>query len=107
MQESFVEVNSIQTQILSYGHKIGESFGDTKEIVLIITGCPGIPKYYPTYIKTVYNYLEKQIPVFVIGHAGIADPDYVDLKIPPLKGNANLFNKEGNVKHKVSQLDDL
>lgn len=107
MQESFVEVNSIQTQILSIGHKIGESFDENvKEVVLVISGCPGIPTYYPTYLRTIYNYLDKKMPVIVIGHAGMVENDDIDLKIPKLKGNKHLFDKAGNIAHKVRQPND-
>lgn len=75
MNETYVEVRGIKTQVLSFGHTAGDPFDDSiKEMVLIIPGCPGIPKYYPTYMKTVYNYLEKQMPVYTVSHCGIADP---------------------------------
>lgn len=71
MQEGFVEINSVPTHIFTWGHWIQDKFDSkTKEIVLIVSGNPGLPGFYTTFGSTLYNEFNKEVPVWVIGHAG-------------------------------------
>lgn len=71
MQEGYVVINSVPTHIYTYGKWIEEKFDeDTKEIVLIISGNPGLPGFYTTFASTLYDEFQKRVPVWVIGQAG-------------------------------------
>lgn len=69
MQEAYVNVNNIPTHILTRGKWIEESFSNNqKEVVIIITGNPGLPGFYTKYISTIHENLVDDIPVWVIGN---------------------------------------
>lgn len=71
MQEDYVEVNQVPTHVLTWGHSIRDKFdGDKKEMVLVITGNPGLVGFYSSFGTTLFHELDKKIPVWVIGHAG-------------------------------------
>lgn len=67
MQESYPVVGNVPTHILTWGKWIEESLGDHKEIVLCITGNPGLPGFYTKFLSTVHECLNKEMPVWVIG----------------------------------------
>lgn len=66
MNESFVLINDVPTHIFTWGPWIEESFS-RKEIVLCITGNPGLAGYYTQFLATIYETLGKDIPVWIIG----------------------------------------
>lgn len=56
---------------MSWGQRVEDRFDEKiKEIVLLIPGNPGICGYYTTFCSTIFNELEKEIPVWVVSHAG-------------------------------------
>jgi hypothetical protein len=87
MQESFVTINNVATHVMCWGHSIEEKFGnEIQEIVIVIPGNPGedriqllfvtlvntipysgLPGFYTSFCSTLFNELEKEVPVLVIG----------------------------------------
>lgn len=73
MQEGFVDkVNSVPTHIFTWGQWISPYEESKKELIIVITGNPGLPGFYTTFCSTLYNELDNKIPVWAIGHAGEA-----------------------------------
>lgn len=71
MQEGFVEVNSVPTHIFTWGQWIQDRFDPrTKDIVLVVSGNPGLAGFYTKFCSTLFDELDKEVPVWVIGHAG-------------------------------------
>lgn len=121
MQEAYVNISDIPTHIMTWGKWIEESLGDTKEIVICITGNPGkiefhlqrpdllippplsgLPGFYTKFLNQLHTQLEHQIPVWLIGHQGHDDPPATSIrKVPKLRGNEQHFNLDGQIKHKV------
>lgn len=103
MQESYPVVGKVPTHILTWGKWIEESLGGQKEIVICITGNPGLPGFYTQFLSTVYECLNKELPVWVIGHAGHDEAEDGPYKkpLPPLEGNESLYNLAGQLQHKV------
>lgn len=66
MDTEFVEICGVPTKILTWGKRVGEKF-DRKEIILFITGNPGLPGFYITFLATLFNCLQGNIPVWIIG----------------------------------------
>lgn len=66
MQENFVNILDVPTHIFSWGHWIEESF-DKKEVVLCITGNPGLPGFYTEFMSTIYQTVGPDMPVWLIG----------------------------------------
>lgn len=70
MEESYVMINSVPTHIFTWGKWITEKSIESKELVLIISGNPGLPGFYTKFASSLYNELDKETPIWVIGHAG-------------------------------------
>lgn len=71
MKEGYVEVNTVPTHIFTWGQWIEDDFDEgTKEIVLMVTGNPGLGGFYTQFCSTIHDELDNKIPVWVIGHAG-------------------------------------
>jgi hypothetical protein len=77
MQEDYVVINAVPTHIFTWGKWINEDFGESnKELVLLITGSPGIPEFYSNFCSSLYEELDKEVPIWVIGHAGMNKFNY-------------------------------
>lgn len=66
MDSTFVDVCGVPTKIITLGTGLGEKF-DKKELVLCITGNPGLCDFYITFLTTLYRFLEGNVPVWIIG----------------------------------------
>lgn len=66
MDGKFIDICGVPTKICTLGKKLEENF-DRKEIVLIITGNPGLSGFYLTFITTLFKFLHGNIPVWLIG----------------------------------------
>ncbi|KAG4071816.1 hypothetical protein HA402_005977 [Bradysia odoriphaga] len=105
MQEAFVNINSIPTHIISWAPWIEESF-PKKEVVICITGNPGLPGFYTKFSKTIHEHIDPDIPVWVIGHAGHDEPPETSLRrVPPLRGNEDKYNLDAQIKHKLEFIE--
>lgn len=72
MRDDFVEINTVPTHIFTFGQWIQDDFDPKfKEIVLIISGNPGLTGFYTTFGSALYDELNQEIPVWVIGQAGL------------------------------------
>lgn len=108
MQDNYVDVAGIPTRILTMGKWIEEPFDPVKEkeIVLIITGNPGLPGFYTSFITTLYQQLGRQLPVWIIGHAGHEEPDGKRRsQVPKLQGNEDKYDLAGQLAHKIDFLN--
>lgn len=71
MKEGFIEVNSVPTHIFTWGKWVTDEWDtETKEIVLLITGNPGLGGFYTAFCSTLYEELDHKVPIWCIGHAG-------------------------------------
>lgn len=67
-----------------------------------------MPGYYTTFCESLYETLSKEVPIWVIGHAGHSEPKETEteMKIPKLsKDNSHLFDLNGQLKHKIEFID--
>ena len=108
MQEAYVNINEVPTHIMTWGKWVEESLGkEHREVVICITGNPGLPGFYTKFLNQLHTSLEHQIPIWLIGHQGHDDPPANSIrKVPALEGNERLFDLEGQIRHKVSVLGD-
>lgn len=71
MQDGYVNINSVPTHIFTWGKWIEHEFDEaTKDLVLIISGNPGLPGFYKYFGEYLFNEFDKEVPIWVIGHAG-------------------------------------
>lgn len=74
MKEGWIIINGVPTHIFTWGQWIEDKFDDKiRDIVLLITGNPGLGGYYLTFCSTLYEELNNEVPVWLIGHAGRAE----------------------------------
>lgn len=77
MQDDYVVINSVPTHIFTWGKWITENSKDNRELVLVISGNPGLPGFYTKFGSSLYNELDQETPIWVIGHAGECRLDFV------------------------------
>ena len=104
MNESYEIINSVPTHVFTYGKKLDEEFGDQKELVISITGNPGLVGFCLTFLSTLHQELN-ELPVWGIGNAGHDDPSKKSgLIVPAMEGNEHLYDLQGQLKHKVGSI---
>lgn len=67
MQKAFINVNGVPTHVMTWGKWVEESLDETKEIIVCVTGNPGLPGYYTSFISNLYNNLNCEVPIWLIG----------------------------------------
>ncbi|XP_047353165.1 lipid droplet-associated hydrolase [Vespa velutina] len=104
MQEGLVLLNNVQTQIITEGKWVGESFqqDDKKNVVIVIPGNPGIPQFYKDFIKSLNSKLPPKTPVWVIGHAGhVQPPKDLAINMPSDKEWDKYYGLTAQIEHKI------
>lgn len=99
MHEAYLTLNGVRTSVVTHGKWVEESLTDSKDIVIILTGNPGVTGFYNTFAKTVHEQLG--YPVWCVGHAGHNIPNEKISPFPELKSNPELYNLKGQLEHKV------
>lgn len=71
MKEGFVQINGVPTHIFTWGPWIEDKLEESvQEIILVITGNPGLGGFYTAFCSTIYDELDQKSPIWLIGHAG-------------------------------------
>lgn len=72
MKEGFVEVNSVPTHVFCWGQYVADAWeAESKELILVVTGNPGLGGFYTAFCSTLFDELDQKTPVWCIGHAGL------------------------------------
>lgn len=66
MPEQWIKIGGVPTRVLSYGKSIKEETFERKELVLCISGNPGLSGFYTVFLSTLFRLLI-DIPVWGIG----------------------------------------
>ncbi|KDR21527.1 lipid droplet-associated hydrolase [Zootermopsis nevadensis] len=104
MREGFVNVNGLSTHVITWGGWIEDALNaDHKEIVLLITGNPGLAGYYTTFLTRLQSRLG--VPVWAVSLAGHVLPPTAINSLPPLRQNPELYNLKGQVEHKLAFIE--
>lgn len=99
MKHEFVTLNQVQTHLITFGNPFD---CDGKDVIICITGNPGIPDFYIEFAAELYK--STGLPLCIIGHAG---HDVVpDEQSSVLKGQEHLFHLEGQLKHKLELINN-
>ncbi|XP_072749257.1 lipid droplet-associated hydrolase isoform X2 [Anoplolepis gracilipes] len=104
MRRSMINCNQVQTQVISEGRWIEEDPlpHSSKHLVLVITGNPGIPQFYESFIKAIKSRLTLDIPVWIIGHAGhVQPPCNLEIAMPGDEKWAECYSLTAQIQHKV------
>lgn len=104
MREAYITINDVPTHIMTWGKWIEESFNENeKQVVIFITGNPGLPGFYTNFLSLVHKNIGPNIPVWTMAHAGHDIPPVSGVrKFPELKSNIEKFNLAGQVEAKVN-----
>jgi pimeloyl-ACP methyl ester carboxylesterase len=104
-KEGFVNVNGVPTHVITWGGWVEEKLNeDHKEIVLLITGNPGLAGYYNAFLTKLHSRLG--VPVWAISLAGhVLPPPTSPHALTPLKQNPELYNLDGQIEHKLAFIE--
>lgn len=107
MQEAFLDINGVPTHVTSEGRWVeaGLAADGKKDVVVVIPGNPGVPSFYNGFLKALNSKLASETPVWLVGHAGHVKPSKTSLRtLPKYELNRDLYNLEGQLKHKVNKI---
>lgn len=99
MHEAYLTLNGVRTSIVSYGNWVEESLGDSKDVVVILPGNPGVTGFYKNFARSIHEQLG--YPVWCIGHAGHNIPEGKISPFPKLDTKPELYGVKGQIEHKV------
>lgn len=104
MHRATININEIPTEIITYGRWIEEGIAvdGKRDIVIIITGNPGVPAFYKEFAQNLQSKLPTEVPIWIIGHTGhTKPPDHHPNSYPDTKTARHLYDLKGNLEHKV------
>ncbi|XP_076064350.1 lipid droplet associated hydrolase sturkopf [Oratosquilla oratoria] len=90
-------VRGVLTEVL-----IVRSHEESRNIVFIIPGNPGLPEYYETFAKNLHSQLQGSHQVWVISHAGHTAMSHSSV----IPGNGEVFGYMDQVQHKLDFIND-
>uniref|UniRef100_A0A2A4JN28 Lipid droplet-associated hydrolase n=1 Tax=Heliothis virescens TaxID=7102 RepID=A0A2A4JN28_HELVI len=89
-------LNNVETRLITFG----DPFRCTSEVIVVITGCPGIPEFYREFADQLHRCTE--LPVCVVGHAGHDDLRYASAA----DTNKSLYDIKGQIEHKLDLINN-
>lgn len=104
MQRAMLQINGIPTQVITEGRWVEEGLAEygKKDIVLVITGNPGIAEFYEGFIKTIKSRLPSEVPVWVVGNAGhVQPPNNLAITMPNNSTWNEHYSLMAQLEHKV------
>jgi len=104
MHRAIINCNQVQTEVISEGRWIEEDPlpHSSKQVVLVIPGNPGLPRFYEGFIKELFSRLTSDIPVWIIGHAGhVQPPENLDIALPGDEKWTEYYSLTAQLQHKV------
>lgn len=105
MRKAMLPLNNVQTQVISMGQWVEESFPEDgkKDVVIVIPGNPGIPQFYEGFIKSLNSELPSETPIWVVGQAGhVLPPEHLEVNMPSDKEWDKYYGLTAQVEHKVN-----
>ncbi|KAJ8723996.1 hypothetical protein PYW07_007976 [Mythimna separata] len=90
-------LNKVETRLITFG----DPFQCRSEVIVVITGSPGIPEFYREFAEQLHRCT--QLPVCVVGHAGHDEIKDEKEKYPR---TWTLYNTEGQIEHKLDLLNN-
>lgn len=63
----FISINNVPTFVRTWGKWIEEPLDDTRELILVLPGNPGVTSFYTIFLSRLYENLNREIPVWIIG----------------------------------------
>ncbi|XP_032998845.1 lipid droplet-associated hydrolase [Lacerta agilis] len=106
LHEEFTYVYGIATQVIKCGpwKDLWKRESAPKALFLIIPGNPGLAGYYQTFMKALYTCLNRQYPIWTVGHAGHCKVPHGMKMIEETDVNKfdDGFGLRGQIEHKLS-----
>ncbi|XP_035449601.2 lipid droplet-associated hydrolase-like [Spodoptera frugiperda] len=96
---TILRLNKVQTRVIT----LGDPLNCSSEVIVVITGGPGIPEFYKEFAEQLYRTTQK--PVCIIGHAG-HDVFENQNETNDLKESWSLYNCDGQIQHKLDLINN-
>lgn len=96
--------NDVPTQVITEGRWVEEGLAEfgRKDLVIVITGNPGIAEFYEGFIRMLKLRLLSEVPIWVIGHAGhIQPPKNLAITMPSNSTWHEHYSLMAQLQHKV------
>lgn len=63
----FISINNVPTFVRTWGKWIEEPLDDTRELILVLPGNPGVTSFYTIFLSRLYENLNRETPIWIIG----------------------------------------
>lgn len=63
----WVIIENVPTKVVTWGKRLDDPFNTKKEVILFVTGNPGITGYYLYFLAFLYNLILDSTPIYLIG----------------------------------------
>lgn len=63
----WVNIRDVPTRVVTWGKRLDEPFDSKKEVVLFVTGNPGIAGFYSYFLASLHSMLDGSKPIYLIG----------------------------------------
>lgn len=103
MQRAMLKWNNVPTQVIAEGRWVEEGISQIgkKDVVVIITGNPGIPEFYEGFIRNLKLKLPTEVPVWVVGHSGhVQPPNNLSVTMPSTSAWHEHYSLIAQLQHK-------
>ncbi|KAJ9577706.1 hypothetical protein L9F63_005699 [Diploptera punctata] len=101
MKEGFVDINGIPTHVITWGGWVENKLNDdVEDIILLVTGNPGLADYYIPFVTKLHSQLD--IPIWAVSFAGHVKPPS---SLPKLEKDPNLYNLQSQVENKLAFIE--
>ncbi|XP_017763157.1 PREDICTED: lipid droplet-associated hydrolase [Eufriesea mexicana] len=104
MQRAMLKWNDVPTQVVTEGRWVEEGLAEfgRKDVIIVITGNPGIAEFYGGFIKMLKLRLPSEVPIWVIGHAGhIQPPNNLAITMPSNSTWNEHYSLMAQIQHKI------
>lgn len=104
MQRAMLTWNGVPTQVVAAGRWVEEglSTDGKRDVVIVITGNPGVAEFYEEFASGLKARLPSEVPVWVVGHGGhVQPPGNLAVTMPSVASWNEYYSLAAQVKHKI------
>ena len=104
MKDGFVNINGVSTYIITWGAWVEDKLDENVEdIILLVTGNPGLADYYIPFLTKLHAQLG--MPIWAVSLAGHVKPPSNSQGLPNLHRSPQLYNLQGQVDSKIAFIE--
>lgn len=103
LHQDVVPVDNIPTKVITCGRWLDEKLPvNEKLLIIVIPGNPGAIEYYEEFVCSLYEGLQRAVPIWAVSHAGHTGLSPEQNTGPQIGDHEEFYNLEGQIQHKIA-----